>query len=140
VFCLENTACVNIKYWYYVKKVLFTIKEVFEVMAKRMIDVGVDLISEMLKDIPLGKNEIGRMIGLSQGGFWRVTCVSGRMNEAQWETLQEIYFKYSKKKQLPKVTPASQPDLLKTIELDALVDEIESRGWKVSIARRTDRT
>jgi hypothetical protein len=109
-------------------------------MAKKMVTIGKELIQDVLKEIPLSKGEIGDIIGLGQGGFWRVTHVSGRMNEIQWENLKKLYFEKTGKRELPSTDPLIESDVLKTYSIESLVDEIENRGWTVSISRRQDRT
>ena len=105
-------------------------------MAKKMIPIDKQLLDEILKEIPMNKGAIGEVIGLGSGGFWRVTHVSGRMNEKSWNKLKELYFKTTGKNELPQIVLEKNSDLLNSVSIESLVDELERRGWTVSLARK----
>lgn len=104
-------------------------------MARIPITIGKEVINQMLSEIPLGKNEIGRILGLSKGGFWRVTHVSGNMEKKQWEKLKALYFSHTGKTEIP-LAPTSTSlnsgsEVLRSFSTEELRDELERRGWEV---------
>lgn len=100
-------------------------------MEKKMVFIGKQVIIEMLDKIPMSKNDVGRKIGLTKGGFWHVTHKSGKMNKKTWEKFKEIYLEHNSK--LPEIgTPESE---LSKYDEDALVEELESRGYEVFLRK-----
>ncbi|HLE12684.1 MAG: hypothetical protein A2504_09945 [Bdellovibrionales bacterium RIFOXYD12_FULL_39_22] len=98
---------------------------------QKMIDLGTELILEMLRKIPLTKGVVGKKIGLSKGGFWYVTHKSGKMNKKNWEALKKLYLETNK--DLPEVSTEEKDDVLQSASLKSLVDEIKRRGWTVTL-------
>lgn len=106
--------------------------------------IGQDVIQEMLNKINMPKGEVGKIIGLSVGGFHKVTHVSGRMNIECWEKFKDLYFSRGFKKLPESNTYAQENDQainarneikLQTCSLEVLIDEIESRGYEVTLKR-----
>jgi len=109
--------------------------------------IGMSVINEMLAKIGMPKGEVGDIIGLSVGGFHKVTHVSGRMNIECWEKFKKLYFSkgydklpedkrpHSDRAKNSKVNSARREIKLQTCSLEELVDEIENRGYEVMLKR-----
>lgn len=74
----------------------------------------------------LPKGEIGERIGLTKGGFWHVTHVSGKMNLDTWKNFKEVYYETVGK--YPDVSDDSSYNILQEFSLKDLLNEIERRG------------
>lgn len=108
--------------------------------------IGKELINLIIVKINMPKGKIGKVIGLSMGGFHRVTHVSGRMNLVCWDKLKKLYFSKGYT-ELPIIeSPAKNSSnsnihidtalnelQLKTCTLKQLTNEIESRGFTVTL-------
>lgn len=102
---------------------------------KKMIYIGTANVCKLIEDTGLPKGVIGEKIGLTKGGFWHVTHVSGKMNIGTWNKFKALYFKAVGK--LPDVSDESTFNILKEIHLNDLLEEIESRGYEVLIKIKT---
>lgn len=98
---------------------------------KKMIYIGTVKISQLIEDTGLPKGQIGEEIGLTKGGFWHVTHVSGKMNTDTWKKFKKLYFKTLGK--LPDVSDESTSNILSEVHLDDLLRELETRGYDYSI-------
>ena len=113
--------------------------------------VGKEIINLMISRIGLPKGEIGEKIGLSTGGFHKVTHISGRINIECWEELKKIYFSKgytqlpaveggSDTKEDSKINNALYELKLNGCSMQQLVEEIEKRGFKVSLTLKSDKS
>ncbi|MGB0453996.1 MAG: hypothetical protein ACPGJV_09805 [Bacteriovoracaceae bacterium] len=100
-------------------------------MERKMVFIGKQTVIDMLDEIPLSKNEVGKKIGLTKGGFWHVTHKSGKMNKKTWEKFKKVYLEYNKK--LPEI--GNLDSALSGFDNDALVEELESRGYEVFLRK-----
>ncbi len=101
---------------------------------RKMINVGKENFSIILNEIGLSKGEIGEYIGLTKGGFWNITHVSGKMNLTNWTLLKKLYFeKTGRKLEIEEQVDGINFDQIEDIEL---VRELENRGWEVTCVLR----
>ena len=111
--------------------------------------VGKEVINLMITRIALPKGDVGKKIGLSPGGFHKVTHVTGRINIECWDELKKLYFSKgftqlpsinasSDKKSDSKKNEAMYELKLNSCTMQQLVEEIEKRGFKVSLTLKSE--
>lgn len=99
-----------------------------------MVSIGKENLATILEEIGLNKGEIGDYIGLTKGGFWNVTHVTGKINVKNWDLLKKLYMeKTGKKLEVEEQIDGVELDQYEDIEL---VRELERRGWEVTCSIR----
>lgn len=92
---------------------------------EKMVHIGTAKIRQLIEDTMLTKGAIGDRIGLTKGGFWHVTHVSGKMNIATWKKFQEVYYETVGK--YPNLSEELDYDILQKFTDDDLLQELKRR-------------